>query len=468
MGGNVNNDVVVGLDFGSSRIKAAAYGRDGTVVASSSAETPIRSTVEGDDFLVLAMLNTAAAAITDLGCASGSIAGVGISSMGEVGTVLTDRGLADLAFPSWYDRRGEDVVARVGAQWGAVDLQRRTGNHWRVASTVAKLGHLAERGAVPAGGFLGLCGALAWQLTGRAWQEAGIAVTSGVYDHANGVYLEQVWDSSGLATVTLPPVKKPGHTEPAATELARRLGIADAAPVMIAGHDHPVASVGAGLKSGEVSDSMGTGEALIAVMQPGLAADPARREAVLLSDPYLTFEVWPTTGELLVVWERMRPGLAMRSFLEYGALDRAVLDAEAPESSSGELLDEATSLAMENGEPTGLSPTPHTWAELIDYYVRLANHGQDLVRSATGATGPTVLTGGGLRSPRWRRAKAVLGRAPMVVSTVDETVTRGCAAMVGVAAGWWTQAHDMPGAERIAIGPRSISDMEAAVARMRQ
>lgn len=457
---------VVGLDFGSSRIKAAAYTRDGRVLAASSAATPIKSTPEGDDFLVSEMLRVAAAAIEQLHRPAGSIVGIGLSSMGEVGTILTSDGLVELAFPSWYDRRGGGIVARLEERWGADELLLRTGNHLRVASTVAKLGHRATAGDLPPGMFLGLCGALAWQLTGHRWQETGIAVTSGVYDAAKDTYLEPVWQSAGLGAIELPPVAPAGHAESASTALSRRLGLSVGAPVVIAGHDHPVASVGAGIRPGEVSDSMGTGEALIAVMRSDLAANPQHREAVLRSSPYLSFEVWPTTGDLLVVWERMRPGLAMRSFIDHSGLDRYLLDTQAPDESSGHLLDEATSLALENGDAGGLPPTPESWAELIDFYVRLANYGQELVRAATGAVGPTVLTGGGLRSVRWRRAKAILGRAPMVVSTVEETVTRGCAAMAGVAAGWWSDAQSMPGAERVPIEPGSVTDMDAAVSRM--
>jgi len=460
----VRNDVVVGLDFGSSRIKAAAYDRDGRLVAASSAETPIAVRDDGDDFLVLDMLDAAARAIAELGCARGAIAGIGLSSMGEVGTILTDEGLADLAFPSWYDRRGADIVADLERVHGKDELLIATGNHTRVASTVAKLGHLSTTRDLPTGTFLGLCGALAWQLTGRAWQEAGIAVTSGVYSR-NG-YLQHVWDSAGLGRIALPSVLAPGHSEPASTALADTLGLAAGAPVVIAGHDHPVAAVGAGVRPGELGDSMGTGEALIAVMRAEYASDPAALAAALQSNHYLSFEVWPPTGELLVVWERLRPGLAMRSFIEHGGVDRAVLDAEAPDSTSGDVFDERTSLAMENGEPSGLAATPGNWAELIDYYVLLANYGQELVRAATGADGATVLTGGGLRSSRWRRAKARLGRAPMVVSTVEETGTRGCAAMAGVAAGWWQSAEAMPGGERVPIGRDAIGDMERAVARI--
>jgi sugar (pentulose or hexulose) kinase len=462
----VAEGVVVGVDFGSSRIKAAAYGRDGRLVASADAATPIRSGPHGDDFLVDEMLDAATTAIANLASAPGSIVGVGLSSMGEVGTVLTQDGLIDIAFPSWYDRRGAEIVRRLEAHRDVDELMVLTGKHTRVTSTVAKLGHLAHQPrGLPEGIFLGLCGALAWKLTDVPWQEAGLAVTSGVFDPVAGEYLHDLWAAAGLGHIELPRVAAAGHSEPATTELAALLSIADGAPVVIAGHDHPVASVGAGIRTDELGDSMGTGEALIAVVgHDRITADA--RAAALRGDAFLTFEVWPTTGELLAVWERMRPGLAMRSFLDQTGLDRAEIDAAAPPPSRRTRLTEAMSLALENREPCDVGDTPAFWGELIDYYVLLANRGQQIVRAATGVAGPTVLTGGGLRSRRWRHAKAVLGVAPAEVSTVQETVTRGCAAMAGVAAGWWRDAESMPGAERIPVRAGSVSDMDAAVARM--
>lgn len=458
--------VVIGVDFGSSRIKAAAYRRDGSLAALADVDTPITSGPDGDDFLVDEMLDAAMTAIANLDLPLGSIVGVGLSSMGEVGTVLAQDGLADLAFPSWYDRRGADVIPLLEMSRSAEDLVLLTGKHTRVTSTVAKLGYLAsQRRGLPEGIFLGLCGALAWKLTDVPWQEAGLAVTSGVFDPVRGEYLHDLWDAAGLGHIQLPEVMPAGHSEPASTELATLLAIAEGAPVVIAGHDHPVASVGAGIRSHELGDSMGTGEALIAVVRADRRDDVSRATA-LHSDPHLTFEVWPTTGELLAVWERMRPGLAMRTFLDHSRFDRDVLDARTPPPSVHSRITEEISLALENGEPADLEPSATSWAELIDYYVLLANRGQEIIRAATGVTGGTVLTGGGLRSRRWRHSKAVLGRPPMEVSTVQETVTRGCAAIAGVAAGWWPTAEAMPGAGRVAVRTSSVLDIDDAVALM--
>lgn len=461
----MSEDVVVGVDFGSSRIKAAAYASGGTLVASSSVDTPLTSQAGGDDFPVLAMLTAAAEAVAALGRPAGTIAGIAMTSMGEVGTVLSHGKLADLAFPSWYDARGAELITELERTWDPRELRDRTGRHLRTASTVAKLGHVARSGGdVPAGTFLGVCGALAWQLTGQAWQEAGLATTSGVRDVHERTDLVDVWRAAGLGHVELPPIHEPGAWSPATGGLAEALGIAEGAPVMISGHDHPVAAVGAGAVPGDVVDSMGTGEAVIAVMRPDLAADPRHIARVLDADPQTSVEVWPPTAEPIVVWERMRPGLAMRAFLDRASLTRAGLDEAAPPPARPRLVDEATLRLLESGADPGIVYDSATWAALIDRYAVLAQHGEELIRSATGARGATLLTGGGLRSPRWRAAKAALARTPLEVSTVAETATRGCAAMVGTACGWWPEPDAMPGAARVRVRPGSTGDMESAVA----
>ncbi|MFD1713188.1 FGGY family carbohydrate kinase [Amnibacterium flavum] len=461
----MRTDVIVGVDFGSSRIKVAAYDGEGRPVASAESPTPKRSGTEGDGFLVLAMIDAAIDLVRSLALPPGSIAAVGLSSMGEAGTLIDHSGaLVDLAFPTWYDPRGADVIARIEDTFGSDDLTVRTGHHTHVASTLAKLGHVAAQTDSPLeGSFVGLCAALAWRLTGEITQEAGLAVTSGVYDSARGEYLDDVWAAAGLGGVALPRVAPAGFGHPARTRLAKELGLAEGAPVVIAGHDHPVAAVGAGMRANEVGDSMGTGEALIAVMRSDLARDDGHCARVLRSDPDLTFEVWPATGERLVVWERMRPGLAMQAFLDHSGLDRNTVDRAAPPPHPVDRVEHATARILELGGSADLPPTPDSWAAIIDHYVLVANEGQKALRDATGADGITLLTGGGLRSERWRRSKALLATPPLAVPTVRETATRGAAAITGATIGWWPDAESMPGAQRIDLRPGSLGDMDRAV-----
>jgi sugar (pentulose or hexulose) kinase len=214
---------------------------------------------------------------------------------------------------------------------------------------------------------------------------------------------------------------------------------------------HPVAAVGTGAVPGEVVGSVGTSEGLLAVLgrRPRSWRDVAR----LVADGF-TLETWPATGEPLLLWEGLRPGLAIATFLRVAGGSAEELDRLAPPPGAAAALDRAVSLALEQGDDAAAGATgggPQAWGALVDHYARLAADGERALRHVTGATGVTVLTGGGLRSGRLRAAKARLGASEPVVSTVVETVTRGSAALAGVAAGWWTAADEMPGALRVPV-----------------
>jgi sugar (pentulose or hexulose) kinase len=441
----MHDDVLIGIDIGSSSTKALAYDRAGAVVAARTVLTPTRQSDGGLDFPVLDVLAAAEQVLAEVVAAVGSVAGVGIASIGEVGTIVTGQQLADLHFPAWYDDRGADVVAALEASYGRRELATVTGGHARATSTIAKLGWLAAQGECPPGTFLGVAGALAWRLTGAITQEAGLASTSGAFDPVGLRYLPALWDAAGLRSVTPPVVEPAGTGKPAGTMLARALGLRPRCLVVIAGHDHPVAAVGTGATPGDVVDSVGTSEGLLVAMSREQLAKSAG-PGPLVADLF-TIETWPGTENLVVMAEGLRPGLAMQALLEESATSRADLDAAAPPPGMAPELDRRESLALERGELGQLRCDPLTWASLIDHYARLAADQEAALRAVSGAAGRTVVTGGGTRSARWMSAKRWFGAQEPLISDITETVTRGGASIVGAALGWWPDAAAMPGTD---------------------
>ena len=441
----MHDDVLIGIDIGSSGTKALAYDRAGAVVAARTVPTPTRQSGGMLDFPVLDVLAAAEQVLAEVVATVGPVAGVGIASIGEVGTILTGQQLADLHFPAWYDDRGADVVAALEASHGRRELATITGGHARATSTIAKLGWLAAQGECPPGTFLGVAGALAWRLTGTVTQEAGLASTSGAFDPVGMRHLPALWDAAGLRSVTPPVVAPAGTGKPAGTTLARALGLRPSCPVVIAGHDHPVAAVGTGAAPGDVVDSVGTSEGLLVAMSREQLAE-ATGPGPLVADGF-TIETWPGTHDLVIMAEGLRPGLAMQALLGECATSRAALDAAAPPPGMAPELDRRESLALERGELGQLRCDPLTWASVIDHYARLAAEQEAALRAVSGAAGRTVLTGGGTRSARWTSAKRWFGAQELVISDVTETVTRGGAAIVGATLGWWPDAATMPGTD---------------------
>ncbi|MBU4214993.1 MAG: hypothetical protein KJ792_10085 [Actinobacteria bacterium] len=440
------DEVVLGVDLGSSRIKVGAYARDGSQVALVGVPTPIRRAAGQLDFPVLDMLAAVDRAVRDLGL-DRPVRGVGIGAMGEVGTLLTHDGLADLQFPAWYDERGADEVAAVAREIGTRRLAGLTGGHVRTTSTLAKLAWLRATGTELRGTFLGLAGAVCWRLTGAVVQEGSLAVTSGGFDPLRGCDLPEVWASAGLGDIGRPAVQPVGGSSVAGGPVARTWGLVEQARVVVAGHDHLVAAVGAGVGVHEVADSLGTGEPVLAVVGRGRVREAG--EVADLVDQGFTVESWPPTGDLTVAWEGLRPGLAMDTFLQVSDLSRQQLDDAAPAPGQVVPLDDAAVVALERGEPGAVPSGPTGWAALVDAYARRARDGELAVRAASGASGPVVLTGGGTRSRRWVEAKVALLEGPGVLVRTQETAARGAAAMAGVAVGWWSAAELMPGLDRM-------------------
>lgn len=441
-------DVVLGLDIGSSRIKAAAFDDSGTIVAHGSRPTPRRTRAGLTDFRVLEMIEACRLVIATFAPHGFTVRGLGITAMGEVGTVIERGHLANIDFPAWHDDRGHEAIDALVRSHGSARLASATGGHFRTVSSLAKLAWLRSTDHVPNGVFVNVASAVAWTLTGVATQDGSLASTTGVVDPVQARPAMELWEQSGLAGIDIAPIDPPQTSYPATTEVSQSWGLPRAIPVMVAGHDHPVASVGTGALPGFVIDSLGTGEPLLA--SPPVrtnAHDRAIIEGVDLSTH--SVEMWPSTGDLLVIAEGLRPGLAMSAFLALSGLTRAPLDLALPLNPS-RILEDAEVAQLERGT-LAIAPTVESWSNLHWYFTRRAAELDAGLRHVTGATGPTVVTGGGIRSRPWVEMKAAASAEPLLVSTVMEAGTRGAAAMVGCILGWWQTASDMPNAGLVAV-----------------
>lgn len=440
------DQAVIGVDIGSSRIKAIAYDRNGRAMRDVAVPTPLRRHGDVLDFPVLDMVATAREALAAV--ARGShVMGIGIASMGEVGTIVSGGSLAAIDFPSWHDSRGDSVIRRLSSLAETLDAHTATGGHFRTVSTVAKLAWLADQRAIDSGMFLTVASALAWTLTGDATQDMSLAVTSGVTNPLNGRHLDELWAAAGLQGILLAPVANAGTAAPIAAERTVEGLLPGSIPVVVAGHDHPVAAVGTGAPRDAVIDSLGTGEPLIA---PFAGAHVVRRARVAPFPPEgFSIEASPSTGDPIAIAEGLRPGLAMSALLAASGTSRAELDARV-DLDCDTTLDAGDVAALESGVVT--IPADHrSWSALHASFVARAADAERAVRELTGVQGPTVLTGGGLRSTAWVKMKQRAASGPVLVSTATETAARGAAALAGVAAQWWDSPEGMPGAALVSV-----------------
>jgi sugar (pentulose or hexulose) kinase len=271
-------ETVVGVDVGSTEIKALVADRHGGTL--SVQRTPTgwhrdscgRSDLSADVLLhrVLSTVSSAvqAAEETTHGL---RVAAVAVTGMAESGVLLDRDGVAPHPIIAWFDQRGGDELAAVPGELSR-EFSARTGLPLSPLCSFAKLNWLVTQGLSPqrAVRWLNVPEYVAHSLGGEAVTEPSLASRTGLLDQAT----EAPWDALlahlGMPSAVLPPLTWAG-TPIGQVDHPGVPAAVQGAVLTIAGHDHPVASVASGVWHGEhLFDSCGTSEALLRVVSAPL------------------------------------------------------------------------------------------------------------------------------------------------------------------------------------------------------
>jgi len=262
------DSLALGLDVGTTAIKAAVVDAAGHELAHGRAPTPWRGT-ELDPGELLAATITAAEAALD----GRRVVGVGVTGMAETG-VLTDDELRPVV-PSiaWHDPRGEQEAQRLAAE--LPDFAQRTGQPPSAMCTLAKYAWMRRQWPDAARGtrWFNVAEWIVLGLGGAPRPEASLASRTGFYDlHTGRAWAPAMRWAQAPATLAPPhvPAGTPlGRVEAGAAPRRARLAGAEGAVLVVGGHDHAAAAVGAGAAGeGDVLDSCGTAEAILRTTAP--------------------------------------------------------------------------------------------------------------------------------------------------------------------------------------------------------
>jgi sugar (pentulose or hexulose) kinase len=251
------DSLALGLDVGTSSVKAAVVDAAGHEVSRGRAPTPWRGSELDPDELLRAALAAAEQALDGR-----RVGAVGVASMAETG-VLTDDALRPVV-PSiaWWDERGEAEAARMAA--ALPDFAARTGQPPSSMCTLAKYAWMRRNwpGAARGTRWFNVAEWIVLGLGGDPRPEASLASRTGFYDLHTG----QAW-APAMAWADVPPSLAPPHA-PAGTGCGRS-ALLGGARLAVGGHDHAAAAVGAGAAGeGDVLDSCGTAEAILRATAP--------------------------------------------------------------------------------------------------------------------------------------------------------------------------------------------------------
>ena len=445
----MTEELLLGLDLGTTSAKAAVVTLDGRERAHGRAPTPWRRVRTGAEMDPRDLVGEAVAAARQALAATpgGRVVGVGVTSMAETGALLDAAGEPVAPMIAWHDTRGGPEAEEVGRAIGSGRFSEHTGLPLTRLCTLSKYrwmrGHFpdAARGVR----WLNVAEWMVRALGGDDAAELSLSSRTGFLDLGRRHWWPEALQVAEAPSGLLPEPVTAGEPMGRVTDV---LAEARGAVLTVSGHDHPCASVGAGAtRPGDVFDSCGTAEAFVRPVEPPVAPDAIGRAVA----GGVTVG-WNAVPEEQALMAGFVSGLALTRFLDLlgvsidhrGALEAAAL--RVPSGADGITVTGVTDdRATLRGIPSSVSPA-HVWRAALE---AVARHGAEVlatIESVAGQSGRLVVTGGWARSPVVRAVKReILG--PFEEPIVQEAGARGAALIAGIAAGAFKGFDDLPPVE---------------------
>lgn len=431
-------DTVIGLDIGTTVSKALIRrpGHPSLVVQQPTgwrAERGARTELEAAGFLQLAVdLIGMAARTAESAWGRIAIRAVSIGGIAESGVLLDPAGRPAVPAIAWFDRRGDADVLRVRRQHPAFAerFSAVTGLPWTFQATIAKLLWLQnERRIAPGSTWLSVPEWVVHGLGGDQCREPSLASRTGLIDQGTG----QPW-AEALGIAALPDSFLPDQTyagRPAGFLRHDNVPACAAGAVLsVAGHDHPVAALGAGAIGPEdLFNSSGTAD-VISRSVPGVL-DESQRARVVAARWSAGQHVLPGTTFLLA---GVSGGLLLRRVLTALGADTPQAR-EALDTASCDVATLPSGLAVEGDGRTdedvlirlqdGATPAA-IWTAATRHTAGLTRKLLDDIEPVVGSHREALAAGGWTRMRSVRIAKAkVIDR--LGFSTVEEPGAVGAA-----------------------------------------
>lgn len=466
--------LVIGLDVGTSSVKAVVFGTDGT--PGTVVRRAVSTTSDGHgqitqdvDQLRDATLGALAEAVAQAPRRPDAVA-VCTAMHGLAGLDEAGRPLTQLAI--WADHRATGIVGAWKQAGTAAFVHDRTGVPLHPMAPLAKLAWFAEvepDTAERVARWVDIKALVLQWLTGEAVTEISSASGWGLMDIRSHVWDRDALELARVDETRLPEIESPTATRPVTAGSAEAVGLSAGTPVILGAGDGPLGNVGVGaIRPGVAGLSLGTSGAVRVVVDqvpesvPGLFCYALTEDTwvlggavsnggnitrwladAVLADP--SGDPKRDRDAVLALAASAGPGSEGLVMLPYLEAERAPLwDAEMP----------GAYLGLRRG---------HSAAHFARAALEGVSAGLGVVAdqiASRGALTEVRATGGTMRSPLWRAlVGAALGR-PMTVGHALAGSALGAATMALVALG---VADDLASARRLLVDDGGSTDDPVAV-----
>jgi len=268
--------LLVGVDLGTSAVKALACAPDGRVVFEASAfyplETPHPGWVEQDANVVYAAtMNTVHDVLAHVYLRGNEVGAIGFSSAmhGVVPVDANGEPIGQLL--TWMDRRSAAVAERWRADGTADQLYQRTGAPVHPMLPSCKLRWLSENepeAFARAHRFVSMKELLVFRWTGEWLIDHGMASGTGLFDARAREWSDRALELARVDRAKLSPPALPSTTlHDVRDTVAKALGLLGKPGIVLASSDGALANLGVGaVGPGELALTLGTSGALRTVV----------------------------------------------------------------------------------------------------------------------------------------------------------------------------------------------------------
>lgn len=437
-------EITIGIDVGTTSMKAHAFTLDGSIVGRASLATQWDVLAHGETEIdVKALADTAIAVMAQCVPESyplGSVIGIGITGMAETGVLVDSNGHPLMSAMAWFDERGKQELENLPSEFAA-DFVAHTGLGFKAECSLSKLLWRKECGNdIPAGSqWLNALEYIAFRLTNVKVTEASLASRTGLWDQEIGAPWLPSLAYIG-ADASLIPEMYPAGTS-MGTVIDSAPGVLVGARVTVAGHDHLVGAVGSGaVNTNDLYNSCGTADVVLRSVERTLTN--AERTALVTRGVSAGHHVIPGATAILGA---TRSGLVLgRVLAMLGINDRddriKIANAWDPKKSSDVRVSEPPAWANEVTISLrgGASPED-VWSAAMEYVLGATS---DLVHVVDDLAGPyhAAIAAGG-----WANIDGVFRGKSQIMPGLrrfngEEPGARGAAAL----AAWAAHQPDVP------------------------
>jgi len=464
-------DILLGLDIGTTNIKAAAVGTDGAVLEVCSRPTPRRLSemVHDPAEMWTSICSVLQELIAKLPEETRPVA-LAIASMGETGVPVSESGEILYPFIFWHDKRSQPQAELWRQNFGAQETYQRTGLPIHPMYSLPKLLWLAENEpSVFANMRRWLCveDFVIWRLTGAEATSYPIASRTMCFNLHQRKWDEEILSAAGIPPGIFPQAHPSGVVVGRVTaQAAAKTGLPEGLPIATGGHDHICAALASGaIDPGIALDSSGTAGSLVVALDKLQLDDKLMLAGYtqgchVVPDKY--YILGGAGGGMILEWLAKTLSTDIEGLL--------LLAEKSPLGAAGVcFLPYLRGVSTPNRKPVpaglifGLSEVTSRHdiarAALEGIAFEILNNLDFLNANAPVKLERLRIVGGGARSDFWNQMKADSINLPVELPKTTEATACGAALLAGLAVGaikdWQTAARLISSDQLILPNPNS-------------